>query len=152
MEVSADWVGLDLWVDSASLIGAEDSDNDEVGVSDRLRERPNESATLVDRLNESWIADILLNDSLIEELLGRLSASVEVDIPESSRQWCGVEDAFEFVDEGGRFRESKDVLHECEGLTLLGEAGEALLPELMEEVARDVVDPSLARERRAGED
>lgn len=48
------------------------------------------------------MAEILLNDSLIEELLGRLSASVEVDIPESSRQWSGVEDVFELVDEGGR--------------------------------------------------
>lgn len=53
MEVSADWFGLDLWVDNASLIGAGDSDNDEVDVSVRLRERPKESATLVDRLNES---------------------------------------------------------------------------------------------------
>jgi len=102
VEVSADWFGLDLWVDNASLIGAGDSDNDEVDVSVRLRERPKESATLVDRLNESWMAEILLNDSLIEELLGRLSASVEVDIPESSRQWSGVEDVFELVDEGGR--------------------------------------------------
>lgn len=56
------------------------------------------------------------------------------------------------MDEGERWRESKDVLHDCEGLTLLGEAGETLRPELMEEVARDVVDPSLASERSAGED
>lgn len=84
MEGSADWIGLDLWDDCVSLIGADDSDND-IDVSVRLRERPKESATLVDRLKESWIAEILLNDSLIEELLGRLSASVDVDIPESSR-------------------------------------------------------------------
>lgn len=84
MEGSADWIGLDLWVDSVSLIGAENSDNDE-DVSVRLRERPKESATLVDRLKESLIAEILLNDSLIDVLLGRLSASVDVDIPESSR-------------------------------------------------------------------
>lgn len=83
MEGSADWIGLDLWDDCVSLIGADDSDD--IDVSVRLRERPKESATLVDRLKESWIAEILLNDSLIEELLGRLSASVDVDIPESSR-------------------------------------------------------------------
>lgn len=172
--------GLDRYVGtSLTLLARECVD---VGVSVRLVERHKDSVTLVDRLRESLMAAMRFRDSLTLEVEGRCSASWDTlpdmaaaaassllsgsarlvarvmgrgELEGASLEAVAVAGG-EGDDRGGRCRESSDVRHECAGLSFAGDAGEPLRPEVKDEpappLAREVVEPSLARERSAVEE
>ena len=129
----------------------------EVGVSVILLERHKDSATLVDLLKESLMAEIRDKDSLILQVRGRFSPSWETATSGSPRlvalvigrgdgEWIAEEE------EQGRCNESKEVLKEWVGLSLLGDPGVPLLPDIPPMLAKEVVEPSLVPHRNAGED